>query len=312
MSKPLITNSNNRKKLPFISTCALMIITAVISACLAVNLLTSYRISLYNGRFVPTDYASLYVGLLNSVAFGLELFAALFLLLRKYVNLAEIFVALVLACGLAAVWTFTYYHSPFVYLYHGVLLLPSLFAALPMAVFPIATLSLIRSNRRKLKQANIKRWTALPLILSGALMILASLPFAYNSLSLLSYLVSIIPKSTTFGTYFPNAVLVVVLNFLFFGINLIAAVFLLKKKRVRLAMVIVAVALAIGLPLQIIANEPLPSPGLPFDFPTIACSFATLILVGLNYEYSKNDVIVNSTNNSAPEGKARKRRLLFN
>lgn len=141
-----------RASLPFIIGGALMILAAVVSAYLGFNLLTSYRTSLYNGRFVSPDYAGLYVGLLNLVAFGLDLFAALLLLLRKYVSLAEALVGIVLAGGLAASWIFTYYHSPFIYMYYGQFLLQGLFVVTLMTVFSIATLIIIRLNRKKLKQ----------------------------------------------------------------------------------------------------------------------------------------------------------------
>ena len=278
-----------RGALPFLTSGTLMIIAAGLSAYFGFNLLLDYRATV-DRYHVQTDYASLYVGLLNIVAFGLELFAAMLLLLKKHIDLAETLASIVLACGLASPWFFAYFHSPLIYMYYETFLLQGLFVSSPMIAFSLATLILIRLNRKKLKQDNNMRWTALPFTVSGALMIIASIPFAYSGISLPVYLAS---TGTKLGNYY-SALLVVLLNLLVFVLDLFVAMLLLKRKRVGLAAVLVGLMLAIGLPLQLIALGGYMGPFWAFGSPTIACLIATLILVGLNYRKLKQDTNTNT------------------
>lgn len=283
--------------LPFITSGALMIIAAVLSAYFGLNLVESYRTSLANGRFVSTDYPSLYVALLSFVSFGLDLFAALLLLLRKYIAVAEILVSIVLACGLAAPWIFTYFHSPLIYTYWEQFLLQGLYVASPMIAFSLITLILVRLNRKHFKQDTNMRWTTLPFTVSGALMIIASVPFAYNGL----YLLWVAAFSGSALANYYVVYLLVLLYLLMFGTFLFLASLLLKRKRVGLVAVIIGAALVVGLPLQLSLLRGSGDPAWAFDSPTIACLIATLILVGLNYQKFKQDVNIKAvTENSVP------------
>ena len=278
--------------LPFLASGVLMIIAAVVSAYFGLTLLNDLVVSV-GAKHFHVDFARLYVGVLSLVSFGLDLFAALLLLLRKYVVLAEVLAVIVLACGLASPWIFTYFHSPLVYMYYETVLLNGLFVSSPMIAFSLATLILVRLNRKKLKQDVNMRWTALSFTVSGALMIIASVPFAYHGLSYLAYLVSVASEAANYGVNYYWALLMVLLYLLVFGADLFVAMLLLKRKRVGLAAVIVGVVLAIGLPLQFIVLRGAVDPSWAFDSPTIACLIATLILVGLNYRKFKQDTNAN-------------------
>ena len=95
-------SANNAVKLGRLSTVALvlasilMVIAAVVSAYFGFSLLVQYRATL-TYYHIATDYRALYFGLLNFAAFGLDLFAAMLLLLRKHVDVAVILIATVLA-----------------------------------------------------------------------------------------------------------------------------------------------------------------------------------------------------------------------
>jgi hypothetical protein len=271
--------------LPLVTSGALMIIAAALSAYFGLNLIESYRTSLANGRFVQTDYPSLYVALLSFVSFGLDLFAALLLLLRKYVGVAEILAVIVLACGLAAPWIFIYFHSPLIYMYWEQFLLQGLFVASPMIVLSLVTLILVRLNRKQFKQDNM-RWTTLPFTVSGALVIIASVPFAYNGL----YLLWVAAFSGSALANYYVAYLDVLLNLLMFGAFLFLASLLLKRKRVGIVTIIIGASLVVGLPIQFSLLKGFGDPVGAFGLPTIACLIATLILVGLNYQKFKQEV----------------------
>ena len=262
----------------FLTSGVLLIIAAGVSAYFGFNLLTNYRTSLANGRYVPTDYASLYVGLLSFVAFGLDLFAAMLLLFRKNTALAETLAAIVLACGLASPWIFTYFHSPLVYMYYGAFLLNGLFVSSPMIAFSLIALILVRLNRKKLNLDFNRRWSEFPFTVAGVLMIIASMPLAYN----VSYLLWLLWFSGSALSSVVPAYLMALLYLVLFGLDLYIASLLLKKKRVGAASAIVGVMLAVGLPLQLFLWKSYGDPFYVFDSPTIACLIGTLILVGLN------------------------------
>ena len=265
--------------LPFLASGALMIIAAVLSAYFGFNLLLDYQATI-NRYNVQTDYASLYIGLLSIVAFGLDLFAGMLLLLKKHLVIAETLAAVVLACGLASPWIVLYFHSPLIYIYWEKFLLQGLIASSPMIAFSLVTLILVRLSRKKLKLDFNRRWTVFPLTVSGILMIIASVPLAYDA----SYILWLIWFSGSALGNYATAYLEALLYLALFGLDLFIASLLLKRKRrAGLAATIVAVMLAVGLPLQLFLLKGVEMPFLVFDSPTIACLIATLILVGLNY-----------------------------
>ncbi len=152
--------------LPFAVSGALMITAAIVSAYLGYDLLLSYQRSIGEYHEYMTDYASLQIGLLNFLAFGVDLFAAMLLLLRKHVATAKFLVISVLALGLAAPFI-SRLNAPLIYTEHPTSIfmsyapfwLKGLLAGLPMLAFSIPALTLIQLNRKKLKQdISLKNW----------------------------------------------------------------------------------------------------------------------------------------------------------
>jgi hypothetical protein len=287
-STNLDMQAGNWGSLPFLVSGILMILAAVTSAYFGFTLLNNLVVSEGVMHF-HTNYANLYVGLLSVAAFGLDLFAALLLLLRKYAAVAETLAAVVLACGLASPWIFTYFHSPLIYMYWGTFVLQGLWVSLPMIAFSLVTLILVRLNRRKLKLDFNKRWTVFPFKVAGVLMAIASVPLAYNA----AYLLWVIWFSGSALSSYVAAYLEVLFHLSLFGLDLFIAYLLLKRKRVGVAAAIVGVMLAVGLPLQLFLLKGFEDPFWVFDSPTIACLIATLILVGLNSRKLKQDTYIN-------------------
>ena len=268
--------------LPFFASAALMIVAAGLSAYIGFTLLQNTQVAV-GARNFETAYWNIYTGALNLASFGLGLFAAMLLLLRKYVALAEILAGIMLACGLAAPWIVMYFHSPLIYMYWWTFPLQNLLVSLPMIVFSLATLIMVRLNRKKLKLDFNRRWTLFPFTVSGILMIIASVPLAYN----VSYLLWLLWFSGSALSSNVAVYLEVLLYLALFGLDLFIASLFLRRKRVGAAAVIVAVMLAVGLPLQLFLLKGVAMPFYVFDFPTVACLLATLILVGLNYRNLK-------------------------
>ena len=165
--------------LPFFASAASMIVAAGLSAYFGFMLLADNQLAIGAGKFV-TAYWNIYAGFLNLTSFGLGLFAAVLLLLRKYVVLAEVLAGIVLACGLASSWIFMYFHSPLVYANWAPFLLQGVLVSLPMIAFSLVTLIIVRFNRKKLNLDFNRRWIVFPFTVSGVLMVIASLPLAYN------------------------------------------------------------------------------------------------------------------------------------
>ena len=94
-------------------------------------------------------------------------------------------VSIVLACGLATPWIFTYYHSPLIYMYWESFLLQGLLARFADDCFLACN---VNSSTIQAESISIRKLTcggaALPFWVSGVLMIIASIPFAYESLLL--------------------------------------------------------------------------------------------------------------------------------
>ena len=226
-----------RTALPISIACALMILASILSAYFGFNLLLDYRAS-FADYHIQIDYASLYGGILNLVAFGLDLFISMLLLLRKHVALAEVLTSTVLAVGLATPFIFTYYYPSHIYMNYEIFWLKGLLAGLPTLAFSVPTLILTWLSRRKLKQDLSRRWTILPFAMAGASMVLASLLSGYSGLTLLtSYPPYSISSSLYGGLY----------NLVTLGFCLLAGLLLLKRKYVWLGAILAVVTLAIML-----------------------------------------------------------------
>ena len=79
------------------------------------------------------------------------------------------------------------------------------------------------------------------------------------------------------------AYLEMLFHLVLFGLDLFVASLFWKRRRVGVAAVVVAAMLAVGLPLQMFLLKGLEEPFYVFDFPTVACLIAALMLTGLNY-----------------------------
>ena len=282
-STNLNMKSGKYSPLPFLASGALMILAAALSAYFGFSLLNSYQASVAYYH-VATSYMELYVGLLNFAAIGLDLFAAALLLLRKYVVLAEVLVGVVLAFGLA---------SPLIFTIEGYLPIGGLIFGLPMIAFSIVTLILLRLNNAKLKQETNMRWTALPFVLSGALMILASILSAYSGLDLL--LLYRTGLSTAYAAIYRSDLYVGILNLVVFGVGLVAGILLLRRKHFGFAAIFASLVVVFELASPFFSDLGgyLPPERLAFRAPTIAFSIATLIILALNRGKLKPDINAN-------------------
>ena len=277
--------------------CVLMIIAAVVSAYLGFNLVSNYRTSLANGRFVSTDYLSLILGLLNLAAFGLDLFAAMLLLLRKHIGLAVILIGIVLAFGLAAplisnfmdtsqmlnpsfdIPTLTNMATAF-----ATTGLYGLIYGSSMIAFSIPAIIITRLNYKKLQTNNV-RWRTLPFMASGVLVIVASLISAYSGIETLYNYFAYMLTHNVPGYVGPLSL--GLLNLGAFGAGLFGGTLLLLKKRVGLAVILVGLMLACMLAI----SGYIPPDNLLLGSSTIVISVAALILAGLNHRTLKQDAL---------------------
>jgi hypothetical protein len=122
----------------------LMIIASIVSIYLGVLLLNSYNSSVAHAYYIY--YSSLYVGILNLIAFPLELISGAVLLTKK-VRLSVIIVVAVLIIGLA---------SPLILHFEGYLWETGLLFGSPMIVFSAIALALAFLGHRSRSQVTAK------------------------------------------------------------------------------------------------------------------------------------------------------------
>ena len=145
------------------------------------------------------------------------------------------------------------------------------------------------------KSTNVSRWVALPLQISGALMIVAALlSFCFGILLLSAYQASVEYYNT--ANFYP-ALHVGILNLLAFVLGLFSGVLLLTRKHIALSITRMVVVLTCGLaaPLIFYAEGYMWENGLFLGSPMIAFSIATLVILGLNYRKLKRDVSIRAS-----------------
>lgn len=276
---------------------ALMIIAAVLSAYFGYSLLLVYRGSL-SYYHIPVDYRALYFTVLNFGAFGLDLFAAMLLLLRKHIGLAVILLCMVLAFGLAAplisnfidtsqmlnpgfdIPTLTNMVTAF-----ATTGLYGLIYGFSMIAFTIPVLIITRLNYKKMQATNV-RWRKLPFMASGVLVIVASLISAYSGIETLYNYFAYMLTHNVPGYVGPLSL--GLLNLGAVGAGLFGGTLLLLKKRVGLAVVLVGLMLACMLTI----SGYIPPDNLFLGSSTIVILVAALILVGLNYRTLKQEALI--------------------
>jgi hypothetical protein len=270
--------TNGWVPLSFALSAALMIIGATASAYLGSMLMLSYQGDLQH--YTRFAYLDLYLGLLNYIALGIGLFSAVLLLLRKYPNLAEALIAVVLAFGLA---------TPLIFTMEGLMPENGLLLGWPMVAFSIITLVLLRLTRRKQNDVNA-HWTAVPFSIAGVLMVTASAISAYTGIKLMVDFFQ--GLSTGVPAYYLLKLLGGVSILVVFGACLFAGERLLKRKQIALAAVLVSIVLLIELAAGFITDMGgnLPYENFAFRASTVLFSIITLLLVGLNYRnFNLND-----------------------
>jgi hypothetical protein len=142
-----------------------------------------------------------------------------------------------------------------------------------------------------IKTANVNaksgRWNAFPVVVSGALMIVASLlSFCFGILLLSAYQASVEYYNT--ANFYP-ALHVGILNLLAFVLGLFSGVLLLIRKHIIVSITSMVVVLTFGFasPLIFYAEGYMWENGLFLGSPMIAFSIATLVILGLNYRKLK-------------------------
>ncbi len=123
----------------------LMISASIISLILGKLLLDAYNSSLVTAYYIY--YSSLYGGILNLIAFPLELISGAVLIKQKFVRLAVILVIAILVIGLA---------SPIVLYIEGYLWETGVLFGSPMIVFSTIALALALLGQRKYNQRTTK------------------------------------------------------------------------------------------------------------------------------------------------------------
>ena len=118
-----------------------MIIASVISLVLGILLLESYNSSVVTGYYIY--YASLIGGIMNLIAFPIELISGAFLLRGKFASLGTFFTVAVLVIGLA---------SPLILGLEGYLLETGMLFGLPMIAFSAIALGIVILSRNQSKK----------------------------------------------------------------------------------------------------------------------------------------------------------------
>ena len=283
------TNSNLKIGHSHIIAAALTVTAAIVSAFFGFWLLSAYRTSILNGRFVSTDIPGLFLGVFNFVAFGLDLFAAMLLLLRRHVGLAVILLGVVLAFGVSAPFVTNFVNQTHIsiidypkfivlqeVIWSGLL---GLLPAVPMIAFSAPALIVTWRSQRK-RQESFGRWPKFSFAFAGVLMVAAAVLSAYSGLEILFGINAFVFTHASWSYYAPAVT--AILDFVICPVALLAGVWLLKRKQTRLA--VASTAAVFGLMVAVTAV----SGFVPFDtlvFGTYAyvASITTLTLVALNY-----------------------------
>ena len=237
----MATNSNQNGH-GYAIAAALMVASAVLSAFFGFYLLSAYRTSILNGRFVSTDIPGLFLGVFNFVAFGLDLFAAMLLLLRRHVGLAVILLGVVLAFGASAPFVTNFVNQSHVSIidyprfivlqevvWSGVL---GLLPALPMIAFSTPALILTWRSQRK-RQESFGRWPKFSFAFAGVLMVAAAVLSVYSGLEILFGNNAFVFTHASWSYYGPAVT--AILYFVICPVAIASGVWLLKRKQTRLA-----------------------------------------------------------------------------
>lgn len=278
-----------RVSAPFLASGVLLIVAAALSAFFGFYLLASYRNSMLNSRFVSTDIPGLFLGIFNFIAFGVDLFAAMLLLLRRHVGLAVILLGVVLAFGISAPFVTNFVNQTHIsiidypkfivlqeVIWSGLL---GLLPALPMIAFSIPALIVTWRSQRK-RQESFGQWPKFSFAFAGVLMVAAAVLSAYSGLEILFGNNAFVFTHASWSYYAPAVT--AILDFVICPVAILAGVWLLKRKQTRLA--VASTAAVFGLMVAVTAV----SGFVPFDtlvFGTYAyvASITTLTLVALNY-----------------------------
>jgi hypothetical protein len=276
---------------------ALMIAAAILSAIFGFYLLSAYRMSLVNGHFVPTDYPSLFMGVFNLVAVGLDLFGAMLLLLRKHIGLAVTLTGFVLAFGVAAPFVTNFAnpsHYSFVDASWTLIMeqavkigLLGLLYGLPLIVFSVPTLIITKLKLRKMQNA-YGQWPKVSFMAAGALMVTASMVSAYSGLEILFGNNAFVFTHASWS-YFGPAVMAI-LDLVIFPVAMAAGVRLIKRKQTSLAAAFSGLVLAFMVAVTTVGGF-IPFDAFVFGAFTIVASIGALTIVGLNYRRFQQSTI---------------------
>jgi hypothetical protein len=263
-----------------------MVIAAILSAYFVFINLSLYRGSLISSAFVSTDYRSLSLGLLDLVAFGLSLYAAMLILLRKKARKAKVLTTIVTAFGVATPLIYVLYpisSEPILLLAiaNSIRWINGLFLGLPIIAFSIPALILLRSNQRLPQDSNMQ-CIPVPFAISGALMIVASIFSAYVGLqALLTYGINALNGSTSSFTY--QSLALGLLGLGAFGVALAVGRLLFSRQHVGSAVVLVGLVLFFAPAIVFLSFLLYDIAWVAIALTTTASSISALLILGLNH-----------------------------